>query len=134
MGISVYLVPHTFDCENPLIDSDDLQASKDICYELKNTAGVYIIDSDINAPQIKYIISKFDFFIGSRMHANFAAIYTQVPVFGLAYSYKFAGSFDLYGLQDNYFSVLNLNKHDVTIAVAKIFASYYKRKKPELFL
>lgn len=38
------------------------------------------------------------FFIGTRMHANFAAIYTGVPLFGLAYSYKFEGAFNANGL------------------------------------
>ena len=39
-----------------------------------------------------------DYFIGTRMHANFAAIFSHIPVFGLAYSYKFEGAFNANGL------------------------------------
>lgn len=56
------------------------------------------LDEDLTSPKVKYVISQMSFFIGTRMHANFAAIYTDVPVFGLAYSFKFDGAFTANGL------------------------------------
>lgn len=62
-----------------------------IC-RLKDKTNVVFVDEDLISPRVKYVISKMSFFIGTRMHANFAAIFTNVPLFGLAYSYKFQGA------------------------------------------
>jgi len=126
-NIPVYLVPHTYNYKSPEIDSDDLQASKDIYNSLTNKSDIFVLDMDLIAPEIKYVISQFDFFIGTRMHANFAAIFTKTPVFGLAYSYKFSGSFDLYGLSNNYSSVIEITHKDIDQIIQKIHDVYNKR-------
>ena len=69
------------------------------------------------------------FFIGTRMHANFAAIYSGVPVFGLAYSYKFDGAFTANGLDGKKFTatINNINEADIETIIKKIdkvFLSY----------
>jgi len=133
-NLDIYLVPHTYNFNQPEINSDDLQASKDLYMELRDKSRVHIVDKDMIAPEIKYIISQFDFFIGTRMHANFAAIFTKVPAFGLAYSYKFSGSFDLYGLKDNYISVHNLKNEDIPKAIDKLLTSYDNRTQIEYML
>lgn len=126
-GIPVYLVPHTYNYQVPELNSDDLQASKDIYDLLHDKENVFVINEDLVAPELKYVISQFDFFIGTRMHANFAAIYTKTPVYGLAYSYKFSGSFDLYGLNENYSSVIDITKEDVDRIVDRIQQVYNNR-------
>ena len=87
-----------------------------------------LIDKDLTAPQVKYVISKMTFFIGARMHANFAAIYTGVPVFGTAYSYKFQGAFDANGLDGKEQTELinNLKTNEIEIFIAKIEKLYQK--------
>ncbi len=128
-GKTVYLIPHTYNSNHPEIDSDDLQAAIDIHELLGNKLGVKIINGDYIAPELKYIISKFDFFIGNRMHANFAAIYSNVPVFGLSYSYKFSGTFNQYGLNDHYCSVIDLKEEDIQDIITKIEKCYSDRQK-----
>jgi polysaccharide pyruvyl transferase WcaK-like protein len=128
LKVPIYLVPHTYNHESPEINADDLQASKDLFHLLKNNSGIKIIDADYIAPELKYIISKFDFFIGTRLHANFAAIYSHVPVFGLAYSYKFSGSFNQYGLEENYASVIDMKKEHIQEIVQKIGKCYIERE------
>jgi len=127
-NIPVYLVPHTYNFQSPELDSDDLQASIDILTEIPDNKGVEVVNLDLTAPELKFIISKFSFFIGSRMHANFAAIYTKTPVFGLAYSYKFEGSFDLYGLKDNYASIAGISIKEADQVVSKVMDAYHSRK------
>lgn len=127
-GIPVYLIPHTYNHETPEINADDLQASKDIFHLLKNRSRIKIIETDYIAPELKYIISKFDFFIGTRLHANFAAIYSHVPVFGLAYSYKFSGTFNQYGLEDNYASVIDMKSEQVKEITQKVEKCYLDRE------
>ena len=80
----------------------------------------------MSAPQVKYVISRMSFFIGARMHANFAAIYTGVPVFGTAYSYKFEGAFNANGLNGKkQTEIINhLPKEEINSYIAKIDKFY----------
>ena len=69
------------------------------------------------------------FFIGTRMHANFAAIYSGVPVFGLAYSYKFEGAFNANGLDGKNQTAMinNIKIEDIDEIIKQIENAYIKR-------
>lgn len=126
LGHNVYLIPHSYNYANPEKDNDDMLACR-LAYErTKFKNNVTLIDKDMTSPQIKYIISQMTFFIGTRMHANFAAIYTNVPVFGLAYSYKFKGGFDNNGIdgESQTANICNINEDDVYKIVEKILTVY----------
>ncbi len=98
LGHKVYLIPHSYNCKKPDFTNDDFVVCATVADKWKHNSNVIFINKDLTSPQIKYVISKMIFFIGTRMHANFAAIYTGVPLFGLAYSYKFEGAFNANGL------------------------------------
>jgi polysaccharide pyruvyl transferase WcaK-like protein len=123
-GINIYLLSHSYNYNNPEFSNDDMQASRDVYERLKNKTNIHLIDKELTSPQTKYVISKFKFFIGTRMHANFAAIFTNIPVFGLAYSYKYEGAFDYMGLKNSYSSVLNIDQEDVKSIISKISSKY----------
>ena len=124
-GCSIYLIPHSYTYNKP-DDNDDMVACRNAYENLKDKSNVVLIDKDMTAPQVKYIISRMTFFIGARMHANFAAIYTGVPVFGTAYSYKFEGAFNANGLdgKEQTEMINNLKLEDVESYVKKIDAVY----------
>ena len=62
---------------------------------------VRMMDSDLNAAQIKQVISECRFFLGARTHATIAALSSVVPTVSIAYSVKAKGiNQDLYGHQD----------------------------------
>lgn len=119
LGKNIWLVPHTYIKVNPS-GSDDLNAIQHLYMNLHDKRGVYIIDEEHNAMELKYIISKFSFFIGTRMHSCFAGIFSNVPTFGLAYSYKYKGSFDKMGLSKNYYDINYLTFEDIDNVVLKI--------------
>ena len=96
--VPIYLIPHSYCYSKPEEANDDMIACRDAYNKLNDKKGIVFIDMNLTSPQVKYVISQMSFFIGTRMHANFAAIYTGVPVFGLAYSYKFEGAFVANGL------------------------------------
>ena len=48
--------------------------------------------------EIKYIIGRCDFFIGSRMHACIGALSQSIPAIGISYSRKFFGVFESIGV------------------------------------
>lgn len=121
-GCNIYLIPHSYRYNNPEIDNDDMEACKAAYKRLKDKKNVTLIDLDLSSPKVKYVISKMKFFVGTRMHANFAAIYTNTPVFGLAYSYKFQGAFDANGLDGKKQTVMinNINTQEIANIIKKI--------------
>lgn len=129
MGKSIYLIPHSYNFNEPEINNDDLIACVETYKSLKNKDRVYVVNKDLRSPQIKYIISKMSFFIGTRMHANFAAIYTNVPVFGLAYSFKYAGAFEANGLSAKQtYMINNISEDDIPKVINEIVLFYNKVK------
>ena len=127
-GFNIYLIPHSYNYQQPEESNDDIVACRAAFDKLSSKKGVYLIDVDLLSPQIKYVISKMSFFCGTRMHANFAAIYTGVPLFGLAYSYKFEGAFDANGLngKEQTAVINNICFNDIPSIVDKIERMYMK--------
>lgn len=124
---TVYLIPHSYNYITPEASNDDLEACRLAYNRLLDKTNVTVVDKDMTAPQVKYVISKMCFFCGTRMHANFAAIYSNVPVFGLAYSYKFEGAFNSNGLDGKRQTSMinNIVKEDIVKIINKI-DDFYK--------
>jgi len=96
---SIMLVPHVF-CPYDAIE-DDYTLCKHIAREIKkNYPYIYTFEKEYREEQIKAIIGKCDFFVGSRMHACIGAISMGVPAVPVAYSRKFAGIWEIYGMKD----------------------------------
>lgn len=125
-GKTVFLIPHSYNYLHPSASNDDFLACREAYQHLRDKTSVQLIDRDMISPQVKYLISRMSFFIGTRMHANFAAIYTDVPLFGLAYSYKFAGAFDANGLNGDLqtATINNLSESGIDDVLVKIVNFY----------
>lgn len=128
-GKTVYLIPHSYCYGNPEPNNDDIVACEKAYNRLLDKTNVVFVNQDLPSPRVKYVISKMSFFIGTRMHANFAAIYTHVPLFGLAYSYKFAGAFNANGLngEEQTAMVNNIQESDIDLIIDKIERFYAKQ-------
>ena len=112
-GCYIYLIPHSYNVNNPERFNDDLESSLEFYTELDNIDNVTLVDQDLISPQLKFLISQMDFFVGTRMHANFAAIFTGIPVFGLAYSYKFRSAFENNGIINRTVDINNISEAQV---------------------
>lgn len=123
-NVPIYLIPHSYNYNFPENSNDDLVAIKDLYSKLDDKKNVHIVDRDMISPHIKYVISQMSFFIGTRMHANFAAIYTKVPLFGLAYSYKFQGAFEASGIYDSTAMINNISEKECDEIVSRIAEKY----------
>ncbi len=123
-GKTVYLIPHAYGYNNPEWDNDDMISSREFYNLLEDKTNVVLIDKDLISPQVKYVISRMSFFIGTRMHANFAAIFTKVPVFGLAYSFKFQGAFENNGIYNRTAMINNITSADIPGIIDQIDKAY----------
>ena len=124
-GKTIYLIPHAYNYSNPEDNNDDIEACRAAYERLEDKTNVVLIDKDLISPRIKYVISKMSFFCGTRMHANFAAIYTNVLVFGLAYGYKYVGAFESNGLSAGQtYMINNLDESKIDEVLEKIDGLY----------
>uniref|UniRef100_A9A6X5 Polysaccharide pyruvyl transferase n=1 Tax=Methanococcus maripaludis (strain C6 / ATCC BAA-1332) TaxID=444158 RepID=A9A6X5_METM6 len=124
-GYNVLLIPHTYSVEFP-IKEDDLRAIKDIVAEIQHENLRYV-SKDYNAQQLKYIISKTEFFMGARMHSCIAGLSTSVPTVGLAYSYKFKGTFDMFDQGNSVVDIRELTQDNISEAINDIMAHIQKK-------
>ncbi|NMB56477.1 polysaccharide pyruvyl transferase family protein [Candidatus Beckwithbacteria bacterium] len=95
-NFNLVLVSHTYALDRK-IPFDDLRACKYFAQKFNNKR-IFLIKDDYNSRELKYLISKCEFFVGSRMHACIAAASTFVPLSSIAYSHKFLGVFAQLGI------------------------------------
>lgn len=133
-GKSIYLIPHSYNYAQPELNNDDMVACCEVYSSLKDKTNVILIDKDMISPQVKYVISRMSFFIGTRMHANFAAIYTGVPLFGLAYSYKFQGAFEANGIYGHVALINNVTASGIDNIIRTVDNVYNDSLKMEMHL
>ena len=98
--MAVCLIPHVYAVEGRKQDLAVLDTVKSF---YSNESRVILVDQELSCTQLKYIISKCRFFIGSRTHATIAAYSTSVPTIALSYSIKSRGiARDLFGTEKGY--------------------------------
>lgn len=93
----IALIPHVVWDTN-----DDREVLKKLYNDFDHDERIVLID-DHKAPQLKYIISKCECFVGARTHATIAAYSTCVPTLVVGYSVKARGiAKDLFGTEQDY--------------------------------
>lgn len=119
----VLLVPH--------VNDDSEEADEPACRAVWRAVPerwrgrVHLLEPLADPGQIKAVIGRCDFFIGSRMHACIAAISQGVPALGVAYSRKFAGVFGAVGAGELVLSARNL---DLEQLLARCLALWAQRQ------
>jgi len=96
----LWLVPHTYG------SPESVESDPEACRRVRTAVPggmrerVRVVTGEYDCHEIKAVIGKCDFFIGSRMHACIAALSQGIPCVGVAYSRKFAGVFESVGMED----------------------------------
>ena len=94
---SVALIPHVVWQTN-----DDRTILNQLKSEFSDTDRVVLVE-DHTAPELKYIISHCELFVGARTHATIAAYSTEVPTLVVGYSVKAKGiAKDIFGSFEKY--------------------------------
>jgi polysaccharide pyruvyl transferase WcaK-like protein len=82
------LVPHTF---GPAGSESDALACRHLyeSFKARYPDHVGYLDGEYAHDEVRHILGRCDFFLGSRMHACIAALSQGVPTVAIAYSDKF---------------------------------------------
>lgn len=122
----ILLVPHTFGPAGNV--NSDPDACRDAYETLSSDLGnrLNMVTKEYNQHDIKAIIGKCDFFIGSRMHSCIAALSQEIPTVGVAYSKKFIGVFNSLDF-DEY--VVDARKLDMQESLDKTLHCFQERNR-----
>jgi colanic acid/amylovoran biosynthesis protein len=115
----VLLVPHVFGTHE---ESDSLACERAyVSLRLKYGGRLGFLRSSYNQHEIKHIIGRCDFFIGSRMHACIAAMSQAVPAVAIAYSDKFVGVMQTFGAESLVADARVFNENQVVELVERTY-------------
>lgn len=118
------LIPHTYaPAGNPESDNDACRQLREALPEDLKARTKRVV-AEYDAHEIKHVIGRCDFFIGSRMHSCIAALSQGIPCVAVAYSMKFAGVFESVGMGD---WVLDARDMDSAAIIAKIIELHRRR-------
>jgi colanic acid/amylovoran biosynthesis protein len=95
-GAKVLLMPQVLG-PNPF--NDDRNISREILKEIDKQYAE-LLDYDFHPRELKYMYSKMDMFIGTRMHSNIFALSTFVPTVAINYEHKTSGIMKMLELDD----------------------------------
>ncbi|RMH72072.1 MAG: hypothetical protein D6683_14150 [Actinomyces sp.] len=87
------------------------------------------IAPDLDADEIKWVISRLEWFCGTRMHATIAALSSGVPTATIAYSLKALGVFESCDAGDHVADARELDENE---ALEVVLASFARRHEREL--
>jgi polysaccharide pyruvyl transferase WcaK-like protein len=120
-GAQVLLVPHVFGGEENQ-ESDEKACARIFAEFGQRYAGrLHYLPGSFNHHEIKHMIGRCDFFLGSRMHACIGALSQCVPAVGLAYSRKFAGVLDSVGGGSRVVDLRSCDEAQVVAAAREAF-------------
>lgn len=117
----IILIPHTYGDVTSV--NSDPSACEQLIKEV-NSEMVFMLTDEYNQSELKYIIGKCNFFMGSRMHSCIAALSQNVPTIGLAYSKKFLGVFESIGAGE---FVVDCRSMSDDLILQKVYSNYEKR-------
>ncbi len=96
--MNILLIPHVFKSH-----SHDVEQMKLLLKILPSSPRIKLIEKKLSACEIKAIIRRCRFFIGTRTHSTIAAYSTFVPTLVIGYSIKALGiAEDIFGNNENY--------------------------------
>lgn len=124
--VRVLLIPHTYGFSSSA--NDDPEACASIFRDLtaRFPHRIHLLEGYYNQSELKGIIRRCDFFVGSRMHSCIAALSQMVPTVGVAYSRKFKGVFESVGAGGAVIDLREIGQED---AIQAILVAFKKRHR-----
>jgi len=106
--VILLFIPHTIE-EGHLNKEDDYSICKYLHENIMESNRSEIINTlEFSPEETKYLISKCDFFIGSRFHSLIAAISSSVPGIAIGWHWKYEEMMDWLEIENNVIQYWNL--------------------------
>jgi polysaccharide pyruvyl transferase WcaK-like protein len=124
--LRLVLIPHV---HRPVgAPESDLAAAQALARELEPEfpGRVAVLDQSLGAMELKWVLSRLDWFAGARMHATIGAFSSGVATLGLGYSDKQAGVFAACGIGGD---AVDLRRQDVASLAAAAAVSVQDRDR-----
>jgi len=96
-GAKIILIPHA---TGPGDTADDRITVREILLDIKDKNGVIGVTEDLTPEELKGIIGRCELLVGSRMHANIAALSMAIPTIAVGYSHKTKGIMKMMGQEE----------------------------------
>lgn len=124
--VRLLLVPHVM--SPPGSPESDSEACNRILRALPGSmrSRVHIAPTILDEREVKWLISKLDWFCGTRMHATIAALSSCVPTATVAYSDKTRGVFETCNVGDE---VIDPRILDTRLVVDRLLSSWSRREE-----
>jgi colanic acid/amylovoran biosynthesis protein len=84
-GLPIVLIPHV---ASPVAERDDRDFLRSLARTVNAPDRITLLEPELNAAQLKWVIGKALCFVGARTHSTIAALSMGVPTLSLAYSIK----------------------------------------------
>jgi polysaccharide pyruvyl transferase WcaK-like protein len=125
-ALRLLLLPHVH--RPPGTPESDLDAAQRLVGRLGalGSERVRVLDAALPAAELKWVLSRLDWFAGARMHATIGAFSSGVPTLGLGYSDKAAGVFAECGIGE---AVADLRRLEPGEIAERGVASYNDRAR-----
>ena len=119
-AVSILLVPHVDPLDGASENSDSHYMREILAMTGPCDGRISLAPDNLNAVQLKFVLSQCTYFMGARTHATIGALSCLVPTVSIAYSIKAKGlNRDLFGNED-----LVLDTHLVNTAS---LTEYYEK-------
>jgi colanic acid/amylovoran biosynthesis protein len=124
---AIVLLPH-------VITSGRYEADAAACENVREALGpaarerVTTLASPMDPRHAKWVISRFDWFCGTRLHSTIAGLSSKVPTAAIAYSLKARGVFATCGVAEN---VVDLRHLTTDEAMNQLWEAWLRREQTE---
>jgi colanic acid/amylovoran biosynthesis protein len=99
--VSILLLPHVDPLDGASENSDSHYLREILAMTGTHAGRISLAPDNLNAAQLKYVLSQCTYFMGARTHATIGALSCLVPTVSIAYSIKAKGlNRDLFGNED----------------------------------
>ncbi len=96
----VVIIPHSFRRNTEKRRNNDFPLCKTIYQKIKNKEKLILVEDDLNARELRILIGKCRFFVGSRFHAMISSLVMAVPTLAIGWSHKYGEVFKMFGLEE----------------------------------
>jgi len=122
--IRLLLIPHVMSPVGAF--ESDTEACLNVLEELAPRwhSRIIVAPRHLDECEVKWLISRMEWFCGTRMHSTIAALSSGVPTAAIAYSDKTRGVFESCGVEDQ---VIDPRKLETPAVIAKLMESFESR-------